>query len=244
MMGTAFPPAVTPYLPLIYVHISGGVIAMLTGYTAVLAAKGETLHRAAGKVFVLAMLIMASFATYLAISLLGALPGQMGNVGAGALVPYLVGTAWMAVRRKEGTVGLFEKIAMIVVLGVAAGFLTLGIKASLSPGGKLDGYPMYFYFVIAGFAAFMGALDLRVIAKGGLSGAPRISRHLWRMCFALFLAAGSFFLGQQKVMPVWMHGAWYLYVLGLAPLVFMLFWLIRVRIGKRFKGVPAPMPAE
>jgi uncharacterized membrane protein len=243
-MGTAFPPAVTPYLPLIYVHITGGIIAMLAGYTAVLVSKGETLHRAAGKVFVLAMLIMAGFATYLAVSLIGKLPGQMGNVGAGALVPYLVGTGWMAVRRKKGAVGLFEKIALIVVLGVAAGFLMLGIKASLSPDGKLDGYAMYFYFVIAGFAAFMGALDLRVITKGGLSGAARISRHLWRMCYALFLAAGSFFLGQQKVMPVWMHGAWYLYVLGLAPLAFMIFWLIRVRIGKQFKSTPALSPAE
>ena len=67
----------------------------------------------------------------------------MGNVAAGALVPYLVGTAWMAVRRREGTVGLFEKLALIVVLGVAAGFVTQGIQASLSLGGKLDGYPMY-----------------------------------------------------------------------------------------------------
>jgi hypothetical protein len=78
------------------------------------------------------------------------------------------------------------------------------------------------------------------VIKGGLTGAARIARHLWRMCFAFFFAAGSFFLGQQKVMPVWMHGAWYLHVLGLAPLVFMAFWLVRVRTTKRFKQ---PTPA-
>ncbi len=56
------------------------------------------------------------------------------------------------------------------------------------------------------------------------------------MCFALFFAAASFFLGQQKVMPVWMHGAWYLYVLALAPLAFMVFWLIRVRFTNWYKA--------
>lgn len=242
-MGTAFPPAVTPYLPLIIVHITAGVIAIIAGYVAVTAKKGERLHRTAGIVFVLAMLVLAGMATYLAIALLGALPGQMGNITAGVLVPYLVGTAWMTVRRKEGTAGLFEKIALIVALCVSAGFLTLGAIAVTS-GGKLDGYPSYFYFVFAGITALMAALDLRVILKGGLTGAARISRHLWRMCFAFFFAAGSFFLGQQKVMPVWMHGAWYLYVLGLAPLAFMIFWLIRVRIGNRFKSAPALSPAE
>jgi uncharacterized membrane protein len=242
-MGTAFPPAVTPYLPLIYVHITAGVIAIIAGYVAVTVKKGERVHRVFGTIFVLAMLVLAGMATYLAIALLGALPGQMGNVAAGVLVPYLVGTAWMAVRRKEGTVGLFEKIALIVALCVSAGFVTLGAIAVTS-GGKLDGYPSYFYFVFAGITGLMAALDLRVLVKGRLTGAARISRHLWRMCFAFFFAAGSFFLGQQKVMPVWMHGAWYLYALGLAPLAFMIFWLIRVRIGKRFKGAPAPLAAE
>ena len=234
-MQEAFPSAVMPYLPLIIVHIAGGVIGILTGYTAVLVKKGEPLHRAVGKVFAIAMVIMAGMATYLAINFLDVLPGQMGNVAAGALVPYLVATAWMAARRKDGTTGVFERLALIVVLGVVAGFLTLGIKAATS-GGKLDGYPSYFYFVFASIAGLMAALDVRVILKGGLSGAARIARHLWRMCFAFFFATGSFFLGQQKVMPVWMHGAWYLYALGLAPLAFMLFWMIRVRIGNRFKG--------
>lgn len=242
-MGTAFPAAVTPYLPLIVVHIAAGVLAILTGYATVTVEKGQRLHRLFGTIFVLSMLVLAGMATYLAIALLGVLPGQMGNVSAGVLVPYLVGTAWMAVRRKEGTVGRFEKIALAVVLCVSAGFLTLGVIAATS-GGKLDGYPSAFYFVFAGITALMAGLDLTVIVKGGLTGVARISRHLWRMCFAFFFAAGSFFLGQQKVMPAGMHGAWYLYVLGLAPLAFMIFWLIRVRIGNRFRSTPALSAAE
>jgi hypothetical protein len=53
------------------------------------------------------------------------------------------------------------------------------------------------------------------------------------MCFAFFFAAGSFFLGQQKVMPAFMHGSPILWALGLAPLGFMIFWLIRIRFSNR-----------
>ncbi len=231
----AFRPVVTPYLPLIYVHITAGVIAIIAGYVAVIARKGERLHRVAGTVFVIAMLILAAMATYLAISLLHALPGQMGNVAAGIFAMYFVSTAWVTVRRKEGTAGLFEKVALVAVLGVAATFMFWGARAMMSPTGALDGYKAVFYYVFGGLALFFGALDLKVILQGGISGAARIARHLWRMCFALFFAAASFFLGQQKVMPVWMHGAWYLYVLALAPLALMVFWLIRVRLTGWFQ---------
>jgi hypothetical protein len=35
--------------------------------------------------------------------------------------------------------------------------------------------------------------DAKVVLSGGISGAPRIARHLWRMCLGLTLALGSFF---------------------------------------------------
>ena len=211
------------------------------GYAAVSVRKGERLHRLFGTIFVGAMLIMASMATYLAISLRGVLHGQTANIAAGTLAFYLVSTAYMTVKRREGTIGLFEKVMFVVPLALAAVFLTWGFEARSL--GKLDGYQPVFYFVFGGISALLAALDLKVLIAGGISGVQRISRHLWRMCFAFFFAAGSFFLGQQKVMPVWMHGAWYLYLLALAPLGFMIFWLIRVRLGNRFKAAPAALQA-
>ena len=49
------------------------------------------------------------------------------------------------------------------------------------------------------------------------------------MCFALFIATGSFFLGQAKVIPQPLRIFPVLTVLALLPLVFMLYWLVRVR---------------
>jgi hypothetical protein len=92
------------------------------------------------------------------------------------------------------------------------------------------------YFVFASFAAFAIAADFKVILHGGISGAQRIARHLWRMCFALFFAAAFFFLGQQGSMPRFMHGSPLLFIPALAPLVLMFFWLFRVRFTNWFKS--------
>ncbi len=242
---TPFPPPVHPYMPWVILHIAAGCLAIVAGYTAVIAAKGETLHRRAGTVFVVAMLILASVAVYLAVSLLGQLPMQIPNIAAGTLAFYLVLSGYITVKRKEGTIGLFEKVSFLIPLGLGGLFFFWGLKAVNSPTHAFDGYRPTLFFVFGTISLLLAALDLRVLAKGGLTGVARIARHLWRMCFAFFFAAGSFFLGQQKVMPVWMHGSKFLLALGFAPLVFMLFWMVRVRIGNRFKDTSAnPTPDE
>lgn len=228
-----FPSPVLPYLPPAIVHISAGVIAILTGYAAVNMRKGERLHRMFGTVFVLAMLTASALAVYLAAFVPPAAPGGAppnASMSVGFLTIYLVVTAWMTVRRKERGVGSFDYAALIAALGAAGALALFGLRAA-----SLHEKLVAPYYVFAGFAAFAAALDLKVILLGGISGAARIARHLWRMCFAFFFASAFFFIGQQKVMPQWMHGAWYLYVLGLAPLAFLVFWMIRVRLTNWFK---------
>jgi hypothetical protein len=114
-----------------------------------------------------------------------------------------------------------------------------GVLAATSAKGTFQGYGAALYFVFGSFATLFGALDLKVILRGGVSGVARIARHLWRMCFALFFAAASFFLGQQKVMPAFMHGSPLLFIPALAPLALMIFWLVRVRCRTWFGGRPS-----
>jgi hypothetical protein len=85
--------------------------------------------------------------------------------------------------------------------------------------------------------ALAAALDLNFILRGGVSGVQRIARHAWRMCAALLIAAFSFFLGQQKVMPELIQGSPLLFVPPLAVLTAMIFWLLRIRFSKAFKWV-------
>ncbi|MBV9570871.1 MAG: hypothetical protein JO056_06500 [Alphaproteobacteria bacterium] len=212
-------------------HIGGGSVAIVSGYGAVLMRKGAELHRKLGKVFVIAMLVMAAFGTVLSVEI-----NQPGNIGGGILAAYLVLTGVMTIRQKPATVGRFEKAIVLLPLGVSALFLAWGIQSTRN-GGALNGFGSPLYYTFSGLAALFAALDMRMILSGGVSGIQRIRRHLWRMCVGLFFASGSFFLGQQKVMPKIMHGSPVLWVLALAPLGFMIYWLIRTR--RKGKQLPA-----
>ncbi|MEI9888762.1 MAG: DUF2306 domain-containing protein [Rhizomicrobium sp.] len=224
--------------PVLLIHIGAGVLGIVSGAVAIAARKGARLHRAAGTVFFGAMLITAALAIYLAgfvpPSAAGAAPPQ-ASIAVGLLTAYLVVTAWMTARRRQARDAAFEKLAFPAALGIAATLLFFGLRAANAPPGSTLVAP---YFVFAGFAAFLAALDLKVIVQGGISGKARIARHLWRMCFALFFATAFFFLGQQKVMPVGLRGSPVLLALGFAPLAFLVFWLIRVRFGKAFASAP------
>jgi len=219
------------------VHVTGGSVAIVSGYAAAIVKKGGSRHRMFGKVFAGAMFAMTGAAFVAANLLHPRRPMELANVAMAALAAYLVATGWMAVRRPPQTTATFERVAAAVVLADAALMLSWGARATAE--GSFDGYAPAFYYGFGGFAAFAGALDLWTIARGGAAGAGRIARHLWRMCFGLLVATGSFFLGQQKIMPAWLHGSPVLTTLALAPLAFLAFWLIRVRIGNRFRPATA-----
>jgi uncharacterized membrane protein len=218
-----------PVTPQLLLHIGAGSIGILAGAAALTVRKGARLHRVFGTVFVVAMLATAVSAGYLAFFI----PRWSQVVGVN-FVFYLLATGWMTVRRQDGRIGLFERGAPVVAIAVAIALVIFGAKAALSPRGTFDKVPAAVHFIIAAVALLAAAGDLRMILRGGISGAPRIARHLWRMCAAFFIATGSFFIGQQKVMPKVLHGSPLLYALAAAPLLLMIFWLIRVRFTNRF----------
>jgi uncharacterized membrane protein len=223
---------------ILFLHIAGGSVGIITGFVALLWAKGRRVHRIAGTIFFVSMLTMATIGA-------GASPflpvPQVPNVFAGALVFYLVATSWVAIRRKDGGVGRFEKFGLAVALGIAAAGVFYIFMARSNPTGTIDDTPPEAFFVFAIIGSIAAAGDIRVILRGGISGTARIARHLWRMCAALTIASGSFFLGQQAIMPAYMRGSLWLFVPVFAPLLFMLFWLIRVRLRNWFKPSPIGM---
>ena len=220
-------------------HIGGGTIGLVSGTVAAFASKGGRLHRAAGNVFFVSMLVMAVFAVYLAV----VRPGQLVNVFIGVFAFYLVATGWMTVKRKAGTTGLAEKIALTVSVVLCAPFAVLSFQLAtgLPPFFKsavpLEGpvlVAIYSFTTVIGIAALA---DAKVVLAGGISGAPRIARHLWRMCLGLTLAAGSAFTnGLPRLLPGPMHVPAAFFVPQFLPVGLMLFWMIRVRFTNWFKN--------
>lgn len=211
---------------LLWAHIAGGAIGMITGVVALASRKGQSVHRKAGAVFFLAMFtayaIGAGVAPFLQ-------TGQRPNVVAGIMALYLLISGTMAARQRDVKAGVPEVIGLIVALAITAAGVTFMQMGAASPTGTVDGSPppAFFLFTVAG--AFAAAGELHVLVRKQLSRVSRIARHLWRMCFSLFIASGSFFLGQQQVFPKAVQDSVLLYVLALAPLPIMLFWLGKVR---------------
>jgi hypothetical protein len=216
--------------PVLLLHIASGTLGMLSGFVAAFLRKGSRRHAIAGNVFVIAMLSLGATGTYLA-----TLKHQPGNILGGMLTFYLVATAWMTARRRDGKPGIFDWGALLIVLAVAAAQLTFGIEAAMSPSGLKYDYPPWPYFIFGLVAVLAGAGDLRMLLRGGITGTQRIARHLWRMCFALFIAAASIFLARQQLFPELLRRMGVLVFLSFLPLLLLIFWLVRIRLAHAYK---------
>jgi uncharacterized membrane protein len=216
-------------LPLLILHILGGTVGLLAGTFAMAVRKGSRLHRTSGNVFTIAMMTLASSALPLAI-----MKSQRGNIIGSFVTFYMIATAWLAGRRRS--IGLSDGVALMVGLGGAAAVITLGVHTLHHPDPNAPAGMSFFFGVVLLLAA---AGDMRMLAGGGITGRPRITRHLWRMCFGLFIATGSFFLGQQQVFPAFLRGSIFLTVLALLPFPLMIYWLFRVRFSKAYRTGPA-----
>ena len=228
------------HLILRYAHISMGMVALLAGTGAMTFRKGSPLHRQSGNVFFVAMLIMAATGAYISVFIRPIASNVMG----GLMAFYLTCTAWLTVWRKPGHIGRLEIAAMLLGLATAIAGITFGLQAANSPNGLKDKFPALGYFIFASVALLGTMLDVRMLVRGGFTGAARTTRHLCRMCLAMFMATGSFFLGQAKLFPAEVRHSPLLPILGFLPLVLLLYWVIRVRVWPLVRRMRAPRVAQ
>jgi hypothetical protein len=220
-----------PFSPILALHICAGTLGLLSSTVSISVRKGSRNHVAAGIIFSGSMLILAVTGTYIAYT-----KSQPGNILGGLMTLYMIATAWMAARRRDLQTGIFDWVGLLFALSVGTAWIAYAFKAA--NGQTNDGVPagMDFFF---GFVILLAAAgDIRMLVRGGVSGAQRIARHLWRMCFGLFIASGSFFLGRQQIFPEFVRKSNVLIFLTILPLILLVFWLVRVRFTHLYRGKP------
>jgi hypothetical protein len=106
-------------------------------------------------------------------------------------------------------------------------------------------------FILGTIFLLFAMADVRVLLRGGVTGAQRLVRHLWRMCIGLFAASGSFFLGRSSTEPLKSSGlrakiftdaiqATHIPAIPvLLILVVMVYWIARVKRTKTYKRIPS-----
>lgn len=219
---------------LLWLHIGGGAAGIVTGFMALASRKGGRIHRTAGKAFFGAMLVCyllaAAVAPFLDVE-------QRTNTVAGLMALYLLLSGWQSAQQPQIKAGPWQVGGLAAALGIAGVGALFMLMGASSPTGTVDGAPpqAFIVFTIIGAAAAAG--EINVLVRGSIGGAARLSRHLWRMCGSLFIASGSFLLGQMQLLPGWVTETGLNVVLALAPVALMLGYLVLVRLPKR------PMPS-
>lgn len=183
---------------LLPIHVVAGGLAIVLGAIALLAPKGATLHRKSGLLFVFAMVTMGFSGS--ALALRDSLTNT--NVTAGLLSAYFVITALTTVRPVSAWTRRVNASALVVAVVLALLCFSRGFRALASPRGAIDGVPFFMLFFLGTILTMAAGGDVRVMRSGALRGGPRLARHLWRMCFALFIAAGSFFSIRERVATI------------------------------------------
>lgn len=217
-------------MPILILHVCGGLVGLLSGAAAASFRKGSRWHALSGNIFVISMLTMAAAGVILAV-----MKSQPGNILGGTLTIYLVTTAWITAKRRDPETSIFDWSALLLVIALAAIEVTWGLQAAMSPSGMKYDYPPGPYFFLGSVAMLATVGDVRMLVRGRISGSHRLARHLWRMCFALFIASSSLFLARQQLFPAIMRKTGSLVLLSFAPLLVMIFWLIRVRLANANK---------
>ena len=126
----------------------------------------------AGRVFVASMLTMGTAATHLTI-----IKHQNSNIGGGILTFYLVGTAWLTARRRDGEISRWDWVALVIPLTI--GLLTWmnGINVLRSGRTSRDGVPVGMMFFFGSICLLAAAGDVRILLHGGVSGAAKGTRR-------------------------------------------------------------------
>jgi len=207
-------------MTLLPLHVLGGAVALVSGLVALYSFKGRWLHRRSGTLFVYAMLMMSLSGALIAMGRKGA----EVNIPAGLVTAYLVTTALLTVRASSARSRQVERVAMVAAFALGAASITSAFVAA-GRGNPVLAVPLVIFGLVSLLA---GVGDRRMLRAGGLQGAARLKRHLWRMCVALFIAAASFFLGPVRRIPEPLRTPPFR-LIPLVVLVTMAYWLWRYR---------------
>ena len=114
------------------VHVTAGACGLATGFLALSVAKGSSLHRRSGLLFVYVMVVMAlTGAVIAAVELAQGIrkPALDTTVFMGLFTAYLVVTALTTVRPPDAWARRLDLIGLPLASAIGIGLVTLGVRA-------------------------------------------------------------------------------------------------------------------
>lgn len=212
-------------LPLVgQLHFLVGTICLFAGVAAFLVRKGSNLHRGAGRVFVVCMLLLCASGLYMSLA-----RSILFTAFLALLAGHAVTTGWLAAARITGRA---EWIAASVIGLVATACIGSGLLVGGLPTGELNGLPPVAFYSLGGVSLWIAGIDVLALRRGPANDRQRLTRHVWRMGFALFIASFIFFFGNNTVLPPVLRSPIALLAPVLTVIGLTLYSSIRARLGR------------
>lgn len=205
-------------------HICAGAIALLAGYSVIVARKGQMAHKYLGRVYVVAMLALGLTGTYIAI--IREIPLSMLN---GLVLCYFVLSSINTIWQTPKQTNAYDKLLFILVILITIGFGWNSYLITQLESKELGGFGIEAYIVFGVVMVLCCFGDCRFLIRGGLSGNSRLVRHLWRMFFPLLMSTAAFFLGQAKHFPESIQRIEFLLIPVILVVVTTVYWVIKMR---------------
>lgn len=205
-----------------YIHIVAAGIALIAGTIALMLSKGSDSHKRAGHVFTITMVIMVIPAGFMSYAL-----GKYFDVLSSVFTCYMVLTGLLSFRpNADSQLKAFMGLAALCIVG----YLTVEISTQLT-GARATDAPVGAGYVFVTVLLLSVWGDLRLLSQPS----PRRSlliRHLWRMNVGFFMATFNLFGVRPHLFPEWMQSSGILVLLAIAPILVMIYWRIRLRLGE------------
>ncbi|WP_088330408.1 DUF2306 domain-containing protein [Lacimicrobium sp. SS2-24] len=178
-------------------HFAMGTCAVVTGFTALLVKKGSGLHKLAGKVYVLSMLLLCLSGFYLSY-----VRELQFTFLLSAFALYLVITGVLAARQSQRTTNTRAKLELAFSGLLCTACFTLSVLGITLNWSYPDREPPYEAYAFIGLCVGLFMLgDIKQLRHGNLTHTLRIKRHLTRIGSSMLIATIVFFLGNNNVLP-------------------------------------------
>ncbi|WP_430401502.1 DUF2306 domain-containing protein [Hyphomonas sp.] len=208
-------------------HFHVGCAAVVAGFAALAARKGEATHRAAGKIFLLAMLVLTLSGLWMSIS-----REILFTVFLSAIALHAFVTGWAAAALQRRIARTITQASGFSAGAMTTGAILGGLKAAGTTGGALNGLPPAAFYLIAGIGCLLCYYDLVFCLTRTPSDQRRITRHAWRLGFSFFLATGIFFFGNNHVLPAALRTPLFLSMPVVAVVICTFYHALRTRLSR------------
>jgi uncharacterized membrane protein len=206
------------FFPLLFVHIVCGFTALSTAALALATKKGADFHRAAGRLFVLAMtgiLFTAIPLSYLTKNIFLFLIALFSY--------YLAISGYLYAKHRDGKARIFAWLASILIVLIG---LCMIVAARYLPTS--NDYPSIVLDIFGVFAITNGLADIKMYYQKKAVGRIRITKHLSAMLGATIATITAFTVVNITTHPAFI--AWIAPTVVIVPVIY--WWRYRINSGK------------